>query len=357
MDQSSAPARQFSLRNVLVITLPLAILAGAAIWYFNEQAERQLQPVKTDQRSFLRYNLVVPTALDEGLVDGDDDLVAAPPKDPAKLIDPETLVFALLSEKEEPHFADFADYLEKRTGKKVKLLAWEERLDSQMDALRNGELHIAALSTGSVSLGVNKGGFIPVCVMADDAGKFGYNMELIVPAASTIKSPKDLKGKNIGFVSSYSHSGFKAPVLILWKEFGLNMGTDYDFTNQGSQETVVENVAKGQLVAGAVANDLLKRMIAAKEIDGNAIRSIYTSETFPTACYGYAHQLKPELAEKVKAAFLEFPWRGSSLEKAFGPAGQTKFVPVTYKDDWATIRRMEQEALKLIEGEPVAAKK
>jgi phosphonate transport system substrate-binding protein len=99
-----------------------------------------------------------------------------------------------------------------------------------------------------------------------------------------------------------------------------------------------------------VASDLLKRLIAQGRVDGKAIRTIYTSpESFPPACYATSYRLKPELAEKIKKAFFDFRWEGSSLQKAYSPAGQTKFVPISYKEAWAPVREMERSALELVQ--------
>jgi phosphonate transport system substrate-binding protein len=103
------------------------------------------------------------------------------------------------------------------------------------------------------------------------------------------------------------------------------------------------------LKAAPVASDLLKRMISQGRVDGKAIRSIYLSEGYPPACYAYTYRLKPELADKVKKAFFDFRWEGSSLAAAYSPAGQTKFVPISYKEDWAPVRAMEQTALELVQ--------
>ena len=68
------------------------------------------------------------------------------------------------------------------------------------------------------------------------------------------------------------------------------------------------------------------------------IVSIYKSKTFPTTGYGYAYNLKPELAKKVQEAFFTFPWKGTELEKEFGKQGVTKFAPITYRKDWEVVR-------------------
>src|SRR5262249_52506838 len=159
-------------------------------------------------------------------------------------------------------------------------------------------------------LAVNAGGAAPFCVMGDESGKFGYRMEIIVPASSELKTPADLKGKRLTLVAG-SHSGFKAPVVILWEQFDLQPGRDYVPDMEGSHDVVAKGVAANRIGAGAVAGDLLKRLIARGDVDGASIRTIFTSSEFPPACYAHAHQLKPELAAKIRSAFLEFPWANS----------------------------------------------
>ncbi len=356
---SSPPVARFSLRNVLVLVVPLALIALGVWWYLTNEAERDMH--QSDRMHvFLKNNLKAPTKLDSSFIDG-GDLVAATPKDAKDQIDPETLEFSVLGsdlEKEQGRFRELTAHIGKVTGKKVNLIVWTESVDEQMQALRDGKLHLALLSTGSVSTAVNKGGIVPFCTMADANGKFGYHMEIIVPADSPIKGPADLKGQSVAFASAYSHSGFKAPIVILWKEFGLQPGRDYSPPIIGGQELVIEGVAKGQLKAGAVASDLLKRMTAPPNtLDPKSIRSIYKSKEFPPNCFGYAHQLKPELAAKIKTAFLEFPWAGTSLEKEYAAAGQSKFVAISYKTDWAPIREMDEQASKLMAEEVAQAKK
>jgi phosphonate transport system substrate-binding protein len=81
-------------------------------------------------------------------------------------------------------------------------------------------------------------------------------------------------------------------------------------------------------------------MIERKVFDPAKIRSIYKSETFPTTGYGYAHNLDPKLVEKIKEAFLKFPWEGSALAAEFKKEG--KFIPIDYKKDWAVLRKIDE---------------
>ena len=52
---------------------------------------------------------------------------------------------------------------------------------------------------------------------------------------------------------------------------------------------------------------------------------------------------------------LKFEWKGTGLEKQFGPEGKEKFVPVNYKDDWANARRIDQAIAAMRKGRTPAS--
>src|SRR3546814_9554137 len=67
---------------------------------------------------------------------------------------------------------------------------------------------------------------------------------------------------------------------------------------------------------------------------------IYESKRFPTTSYTYAHNLDPKLVEKIKEAFFSFDMKGTALGKEFSCV--TKFVPITYKENWSVIRDIQE---------------
>lgn len=69
------------------------------------------------------------------------------------------------------------------------------------------------------------------------------------------------------------------------------------------------------------------------------LKIIYESKPFPTTSFNYAYNLKPELIEKIKEAFFTFDMTGTALGEEF--KGVSKFVPVTYQNDWAVIREIQ----------------
>ena len=116
---------------------------------------------------------------------------------------------------------------------------------------------------------------------------------------------------------------------------------DFNLRFSGGQKTSISHIADGSYPSAAVASDVLDRAVAQGDIKKSAYRIIYTSELFPTGAIGYTCNLKPELADKISKAFLDFDWKGTGVEKLFGSTGQTKFIPVNYKNDWALVRRID----------------
>jgi phosphonate transport system substrate-binding protein len=233
----------------------------------------------------------------------------------------------------------FIKHMEKTTGKRVVFFPVQSNA-AQYEAMRSGRLHVAGVNAGGNPTAVNCAGFVPFAMMAAKDGSFGYEMEIIVPADSAIKTPADLKGKKVAFTAPTSNSGYKAPSAILKADFGLEAKRDYEPVFSGKHDNSILGVANKDYEAAAVANSVLNRMLDRKAYDPAKIRSIYKSETFPTTGYGYAYNLDPQLAAKIKESFFTFPWEGSALKNEFRK--EDKFIPITYKKDWAVIRKIDE---------------
>jgi phosphonate transport system substrate-binding protein len=344
----SPPVQESTLstKRILVAALPLVAVvgfAGGMVYHRASQVKRPtLSPalIGAAQQRLTR-------GLDPKFTDADKDLVADPPKDAAALVDPETLVFSYIATDDpknaEATWRPLMDRIAEATGKKVVYLAGAHDADDQITALQEGRLHVTGFNTGNVPVAVNRAGFVPFCVMAAADGTYSYEMEIIVPADSPIKGPADLKGRTMTFTDLGSNSGFKAPLVLLRNNFRLEPGIDFDVNVSYSHEKSIEGIAKKKFEAASVANEVLKRAISRGLIQESEYRSIYHSEAFPPAAIGYVYNLKPELAQKLRAAVLEFDWKGTPLEKAYGPAGKVKFVPISYKDQWSFVREIDDE--------------
>jgi phosphonate transport system substrate-binding protein len=129
------------------------------------------------------------------------------------------------------------------------------------------------------------------------------------------------------------------------EEFNLLPARDYQWGFSQGHEDSIKSVAnkEKQVEVVAVASDILARMIENKQVDPASFKTIYKSKKpYPPATIGYVYNLTPELRDGIRETFLKFEWKGTGLEKQFGPEGKEKFVPVSYKDDWASTRRIDQ---------------
>lgn len=282
--------------------------------------------------------------LDERFCDADGDLIADIPTDPAQLVDPDELIFAF-TPVEDPAvyksaWSDFLTHLEAKTGKKVTFFPVQSNA-AQIEAMRSGRLHVAGFNTGSNPLAVNCAGFRPFTIMASEDGSFGYEMEIITYPGSGIETVEDIKGKQMAFTSETSNSGFKAPSAILKADYGLVAGTDFEPVFSGKHDNSILGVANKDYPAAAIANSVLVRMLERDVVQPEQIVSLYKSQTFPTTGYGVAYNLKPELQEQIKAAFFDFEWEGTSLKAEFEKSGEGQFLPITYKEYWEVIRKID----------------
>jgi len=284
-------------------------------------------------------------ALDSRFTDADGDLIADIPSDASQLVDPSTLIFAY-TPVEDPAvyaevWADFLAHLEEATGKSVQFFPVQSNA-AQLEAMRAGRLHIAGFNTGSNPIAVACAGFRPFAMMAAEDGSFGYEMEIITYPGSGIESVEDIRGKQMAFTSETSNSGFKAPSALLASEFGMTAGTDFEPVFSGAHDNSILGVANKDYPAAAIANSVKARMIDRDVVTEDQLVVVYTSQTFPTTGYGVAHNLTPELQEQIREAFFSFDWEGTALAEEFSRSGEAQFVPITFQENWAVIRQIDE---------------
>ena len=282
--------------------------------------------------------------LDTAYCDRNFDQVADLPLDSKDWVDPKTIIFAYTPVEDPAVYANiwqnFVKHLEKHTDRKVVFFPVESNA-AQLEAMRSGRLHVAGFNTGSNPIAVSCAGFVPWAMHAKDDGSFGYEMEIIVKADSPIQSPSEIKGRTLAFTSPTSNSGFKAPSAILKGEFDLIADRDFTPTFSGKHDNSILGVYNGDYEIASVANSVLQRMIRRGVIEGDKLRAIYRSPTFPTTGYGTAHNLHPELVAKIKSAFFTWDFDDDPLyKKEFAKAD--RFIGIRHMNDWAVIRQIDK---------------
>lgn len=280
--------------------------------------------------------------LDVMYCDADGDLVADTPTDPSKLKNPDTLVFAYTPVEDPAIYADiwqpFITHLKEVTGKDVQFFAVQSN-SAEVEAMRSGRLHIAGFSTGPTPYAVNLAGAVPFAIMGSDDGRFGYTLQVYTQADSDIKEMADLKGKRVAHTSPTSNSGNLAP-RALFPSLGVVPDTDYEVTYSGSHDQSMLGVVAGDYDAAPVASEVVERMAERGLYDPESVRIVWESDRFPTTSYTMAHDLDPELKAKIEEAFFSYDFAGTALGEEF--QGVSKFVPITYKDQWSVIRQIQE---------------
>ena len=289
--------------------------------------------------------------LDEMYCDESGSLTADLPKDPAQWKNPGTLVFSG-TPVEAPAiykdaFSDFMRFLEARTGKRVMYYMAHSN-SAEVEAMRAGRLHIAGFPPGPTWFAVNLAGYVPIAIKGYEKGYQGYRMIVIARADSPLSTLADLKGKTVAHVSPNSYSGHMVP-LTLFPGAGLTPDKDYRLVFSGRQGKSIHGVHAGDYDAACVASDVFQRMADAGRIKREAYKILWqSSDIFPTASFGLAHDLHPDLAQKIKDAFFAYRFP-SEMQQLF--SGADRFVPITYKEDWAVVALIAKAA----SGEPLDA--
>lgn len=290
--------------------------------------------------------------LDPRYTDRTGDLVADPPEDPKQWVDPRVLIFSY-SPVEDPAvyeevFGELITHLSKELGREVRWFGVRSYA-AQVEAMRAGRLHISGFASGAVQDAVNTAGFVPQVAMGNENGMVGYRMDIITRKDSGINTVEDLRGKTIPFVSESSGSGYFAPRALLFEQFDMLPGRDYQVTFSGSHDNSILGVYHRDYIAAPIASNVVPRMEQGNRIPqvSEWMNTVFESPLFPVTAYGVAHNLHPDLQEQIKQAFLSFDWEGTLLDEQW--AEEDRFVEIDYKTDWEVQRIIRQGSARVAE--------
>lgn len=329
----------FSGPRLLVTILLILGAAGAAYWI----GVHSVKPPEVPALWALGMNNPTVSRLASHFNDADDNLVADPPADNKEWLDPPTLTFSYLAADQDRYaetFADLLKFISERCGRPVEFRP-QDSPDDQLAGIKNGELHIVGINSGSVPVAVNECGFVPICSFGADNKVATYSMKIIARKDSPLTKVDDLRGRRLALTHPTSNSGWKVPLLLLKNDFRLTPIVDYDIVKTGDHANSVKAIAAGEQEAAAVASDELLRAEAHGLIKADDYRVIYESPRFCNNTLGCPHQLKPELADKVKQALLDYKWEGTKLSDELSTIGAKQFVAVSFKDDYDLLNKIE----------------
>ncbi len=325
----------------LFMLLCLLGVCGYAFKSYMDTREANDAVRLTDADSVRATGLVdlAPKKLAANFTDNQGRLLADPPTDPSKLVDPSALVIGHLIESDadgpDLDWKQLDEHLSKITGKPVTDVEVENG-PSQMDKIQSGQINIMALHGADAPFLVNNCGFQPIAVLGDETGAAGNHMDLLVKAGSSINSPADLKGKYLTCSDPLSIVGYRAAIVQLLQKYNLRPNVDYYVNWSQKQSKSVAGIADGTYECAAISDDKLQSMLAKHKIQPSQYKQIDQSEVFPRMAIGYFYNLKPELAAKVREAVLSYKPEATDTDEK-----PMHFIPVDYKKDFAVIRNID----------------
>jgi phosphonate transport system substrate-binding protein len=331
---------QIVLRAVLYGAAAAAI--ATVVYMAIRYAEERSSLKESQDQLVAQIGLIhpVPKRIVPGYVDADGGLVADPPGDPAKLVDPEELVVAHYDgdedDTERVNWDAFQQFLGQATGKKVACRPYVNSVED-VEAIKSGKIHLVALHAADVPYLVNNAGFVPLAVLGSKAGASGNHLVVAVSRQSKIRSLAEVRGRTLTCTRPDSITGYRAAIAILSQEAGLMPQADYRFHFSHGQKRSIRGLVDGDFEVAALSADKIQEMLADGSLKKSDIRVIYESQVIPRLTIGHVYHLKPELAARVAKSVLEFdnPAAGDSSE------GPMRFFAIDYQTDFVFPRRID----------------
>lgn len=234
--------------------------------------------------------------------------------------DPQTLKVALLPDENASTIIKnnkgLKDYLEAQLGKKVELVVTTD-YSSMIEAMRHGRLDLAYFGPLSYVLARQKSEIEPFAALKVK-GSTTYQSVVIANISSGVKAISDIKGKNVAYGDKVSTSSHLIPKSVL-AEKGLDAGRDYQEHFVGSHDAVALAVQNGHAQAGGLSRPIFESLVERKMVSLDKVKVLEYSKPFPQYPWTLRSNLKPELKDKIRNAFLNL--KDPAVLKAFKADG------------------------------------
>ena len=257
------------------------------------------------------------------------------PDDESELLDPDTLVFTESPSEDvqgrfEDDFEAVFDRIEEETGKPVEF----SKVDSyaaSVEAMRSERAHIANFSTGTTAFAVNLAGAVPFAGGLTPDKLFGYRLFATTRADEPdIQSVEDFARDDvtIGHSEPASNSGHQAPSALFDQYYDVTAEEDYTVNFSGGHGNTTRGIAAGDYDAGPICSTCFEDTVDAESnLSYDDFKVVWASAPFPNGPVAYRYNLKPEIQDGIKRAYLESDFAGTAFQER---TGYDQFVPIDY---------------------------
>jgi len=154
-------------------------------------------------------------------------------------------------------FQPMMDYLTQNTPYRFELKISRGYAET-IGFLKEGKTQVCSIGDGGLMDAMLKYGAVPILKPLNEDGRPFYRCYFIVPAASSVHSLSDLKGKRVAFGSRHSTTGNLVPREMLRKS-GIKTEDLRSFANVDYHDAVARVVLKGEYDAGAIKSTVADR--------------------------------------------------------------------------------------------------
>lgn len=243
-------------------------------------------------------------------------------------VDPNPLKVALLPD-ESPSTViannqKLKEFLQHELDRDIELVVTTD-YSSMIEAVRHGRVHLAYFGPLSYVLARQKIDIEPFAALKSK-GTTTYQAVLIGNIAAGIDSVEAIRGKDVAFGDTASTSSHLIPRAML-AEHGLKADTDYQAHFVGAHDAVALVVQNGKAQAGGLSKPILDSLLERGVIDRNKIKVLQESKPYPQYPWTMRCDLKPELKERTRQAFLSL-----SDPEVLRPFKAEGFGPITDAD-------------------------
>lgn len=281
--------------------------------------------------------------LDTPFCDLNRDWLADRPLDRSRWRNPAAISLSYLADVEPEAaaltFRPFLDHLTRCLGKRA-LYAHMPSNGAQVEAMRGGRLHVAALPVVWIPLAVNFGGAIPFAAAASLDGIDAVKYRILARHDAPMEDLTDLRGKRLAIAAR----GLSLADLVVRAAYGgegLELGRDYRPMVAGSDERGLSGVVGRLYDAVVVGDDSLADLVALRRASPADFKMIWESRAIPKIVFAHSHDLLPELQEKLQICFRSFVLPDNML----GVMGRNdRFLSLSYGKELDPIRTLGERA-------------
>jgi phosphonate transport system substrate-binding protein len=235
-------------------------------------------------------------------------------------------------------YLPFLRYLEQSTGNRFSI-KFTEKYENTVENLGKGITHFAALGPVNCVLAKKRFGSKCLVMGLNDDRRPEYCSVIFTRSDSPAASLRALRGKTIAFGDKYSTQGHVIPRKML-EDAGILMTDLKGYTFTGSHASAARAVLNGEYDAGALQDNMAKRLVAEGKI-----KIIATSKPYPSSLICANKDVQLSIAASVRTALLSLEPKGRhsgilrDWDKTEMPKGFTEYREADLKEIEALVER------------------